>query len=59
VVVRTGSSTPGDAAALVGELRKRTRETELWAEMERERRTQKLDLDMRIEVAPAPQDLPK
>jgi len=27
--------------------------------MERERRTQKLDLDMRIEVAPAPQDLPK
>jgi hypothetical protein len=39
IVVRTGS---GDAAALVRELRKRTRETELWAEMERERRTQKL-----------------
>jgi hypothetical protein len=56
IVVRTGS---GDAAALVRELRKRTRETELWAEMERERRTQKLDLDVRIEVEPVPQVLPK
>ena len=60
VVVRSGSSTPADAAALVRELRKRTRETELWAEMERERRTQKLDLDLQIEVGPKtqPQDLP-
>lgn len=57
MVVRTGGAGPADAAALMRELRKRTRETELWAEMERERRTQKLDLDVQIEAEP--QDLPK
>jgi hypothetical protein len=46
------SASPGEAAALVQELRKRTRETELWAEMERERRTQNLDIELRIEVEP-------
>jgi len=60
--------TPAESAALVQELRKRTRETQLWAEMERERRTQNIDLNLRLDVEPAdavkpapaerPQDLP-
>lgn len=60
--------TPAESAALIQELRKRTRETQLWAEMERERRTRNIDLDLRLEVEPAgavapapaerPQDLP-
>jgi hypothetical protein len=63
------AASPAEAAALIGELRKRTRETELWAAMERERRTQHPDLDLRIEVEPTdagdpapaadPQFLPK
>jgi len=54
-IVRAAGATasPAEAAALVQELRKRTRETQLWAEMERERRTQDLDADLRIEVEPA------
>jgi hypothetical protein len=38
-----------EKAALLEELRRRTRETELWAEMERERRAPKLDLEVRVE----------
>jgi hypothetical protein len=38
-----------EKAALLEELRRRTRETELWAEMERERRAPKLDLELRVE----------
>jgi hypothetical protein len=53
-IVRAPGATasPAEAAALIRELRKRTRETELWAEMERERRSQHPDLDLRIEVEP-------
>ena len=47
------AAAPDEAAALVRELRKRTRETELWAEMERERRARHPELDLRIEVDPA------
>ena len=36
-------------AALLEELRRRTRETEIWAQMERERRAPKLDLEIRVE----------
>jgi hypothetical protein len=52
VVTRAGAAGPDDAAGLVRELRRRTRETELWAEMERQRRTQKLDLEIRVDEAP-------
>ncbi len=52
---RSGAAAPSAAegAALVQELRKRTRETALWAEMERERRVQNLELELRLEVEPA------
>ncbi len=50
---RSAGATPAEAAALIEELRNRTRETELWAAMERERRTQNIDLDLRLEVEPA------
>jgi len=52
-IERTAGATPAESAALIQELRKRTRETALWAEMERQRRTQNLDLDLRLEVEPA------
>lgn len=51
VVTRT-TEAAGDAAgkaALLEELRRRTRETEIWAQMERERRAPKLDLEIRVE----------
>ena len=52
---RSGAAAPtaDEAATLVRELKKRTRETELWAEMERERRSRNIDLDLRLEVEPA------
>lgn len=39
----------GTRRALLEELRRRTRETEIWAQMERERRAPKLDLELRVE----------
>ena len=50
---RSAGATPAEAAALIQELRKRTHETELWAAMERQRRSQNIDLDLRLEVGPA------
>jgi hypothetical protein len=57
--------TPAESAALIQELRKRTRETQLWAEMEHKRRTQNIDLELRLEVEradavdPAPAEQPQ
>lgn len=53
VVTRTtdGAGDATDQRALLEELRRRTRETEIWAQMERERRAPKLDLELRVEPA--------
>jgi len=56
VVTRT-TEAEGDAAAqaaLLEELRRRTRETEIWVQIERERRAPKLDLEIRVEP-PSPE----
>ncbi|RIL01386.1 MAG: hypothetical protein DCC71_17945, partial [Proteobacteria bacterium] len=50
VVVRSApAGAPDGARALLEELRRRTQETALWAEMERERRAPKGELEIRVE----------
>jgi hypothetical protein len=54
IVTRT-TDAAGDSAEqgkLLDELRRRTRETEIWAQMERERRAPKLDLELQVEPQP-------
>jgi hypothetical protein len=48
VVTRSGADANGERS-LLDELRRRTRETEIWAEMERERRAPKRELEIRVE----------
>jgi hypothetical protein len=49
-VSRADAAGPPDAQrALLDELRRRTRETELWVEIERERRAPKTELELRVE----------
>ena len=47
-VTRSGGDANGERA-LLDELRRRTRETEIWAEMERQRRAPKQELEIRVE----------
>jgi hypothetical protein len=47
-----------DPQALLEELRRRTREMELWAEVERGRRATVREIDLRPEAAPAAEKLP-
>lgn len=54
IVVRAGD---GDRRALLEELQRRTRETEVWAEIERQRRAPRLDLELRVDPSkPARED---
>jgi hypothetical protein len=55
-VLHAGTADPAASAALLEELRRRTREVELRAEMERTRRVRSLELEIRVEDEP--QDLP-
>jgi hypothetical protein len=52
VVRAAGSPAPAAAESMLEELRRRTREVEVRAEMERTRRVQKLDLELRVEPPP-------
>lgn len=52
-VVRAGD---GARPALLEELQRRTRETEVWVEMERQRRAPRLDLELRVDPAPPPRE---
>ena len=55
VVTRSAeASAPAGERELLEELRRRTRETELWAEMERQRRGPKRELELRVEPGSAP-----
>jgi hypothetical protein len=54
VVVRTAGGSEAGERALLDELKRRTQETAIWAEMERERRAPKAELEIRLEPTPAP-----
>ena len=53
-VTRTGAAGVAGERALLLELQRRTRETEVWAEMERERRGPRREIEIRVEPGTPP-----
>jgi hypothetical protein len=49
VVVRSAGASGAEERALLDELRRRTQEMEVWAQMERERRAPRAELEIRVE----------
>jgi len=53
-VVRTGAAGAASERELLVELQRRTRETEVWAEMERQRRGPKREIEIQVDPATTP-----